>query len=1510
MAASGNHRAKNAPKKGAGAGATAQELPDSKAVKKSASSKQVSSAASTGGAGGAFESRVQAHRLLAMCTRSTSCGGIPDGFRVVSIKFQTRVFGNNTDDLYCAIEDGYGGQGSVRLQMKRTLRASAKDEAFKEAVGLAWLDFKSSTFRPGQDFFNVIYNVASTAKMNGAMELAREAVRSTSASTWLTKATADNFSNVGRRSALEAIRTVVDEYNRSSVSDEELFRFMQHVQFLHEDLDTDETVVAKALQDKIDVVTRVDGRLSLPPAAVWAKLIAACVDLNSNAGEVDASNLGAIIGADLEYRFKSFSLRLSLATPQASAATAAVVSSISPAPQVAIALPSAGGTASLGAAGDIVPAGRDASADKLITRMLDHVGELIRACRFSDAKAELDRIRRDTEGHTLDAHQEARWYSMHGTCLWTIDDNEAAAADAFIKAADLYDDDDKLAAARVRGLLLKGLVLDALTAGEETRERFPDSLAVWVAWSNARISGGEAVQLADIPQAHLDKSVAYQMVAVSLDKCGRTTDALEAALEGLKQSDASFFIREAALRYALALAASSPVNVAYRVAAPSTLAILRRAVEELAPRDVKLWSAQVPEALTAAARHLAYAHLLLGEPTTALAVIEEARKYPVEASALVRPRIEALRELNRASEALDYGEPLLTTMPIDALVSFAQTAANEDDVDRLALAAQVGGQRVAEDESGRLEETLKVMTGEVLLRQGKAAEVAAQVAGVLQTDSVPLLVLGARALLQIKDVESAKKFVDKAVAVTDASEDAANQYLVAQLMMQFKRYAEAAARYERLLPTGGLSELHTNLLVCYMRTGFRAKARDLLASFPENWRKDRVARHLAMELGQQVGDWHLLQSVVSAQLEDEGHLAKSWLFALMVTAYQAQDALNQLVSEIPQALQGTVAELTQVASAELQHKQLEKGSTRLYRMWRMNMGSIDASAALHAAIAFAPDRIQRLHVAPDVVAMGTSVLITDATGAARWKTIDPADIANLPTTEEFLTPDSPEALALLGKKVGDAFTVRSRFGAEYDFTVQAIQTAYWRVLNHANEALQSPIAPSEHLASVQIPPNNDGEPDVSAVVRQLEQREADANRRFKLYQEQSITLGMLARVLGSDVIDIVRGWPDDGPLLRVGGGEIEERKAALRNLESGKRLVVDLSALTELALVEHLHLLSVAKERPLVTSATRNAVLQKLASSRILQPAGFAFSRGGKVGFTEYTSESRAREEAFLRGILDAIERHCEVVPAYGPTSLPEHLPKLAALVSHEDHAVLMSALERDAMLLTLDLRLRTLAVLFQVPTCWPQVFLMHTIGAALSLRDYSVAVLTMFLRRRDFISLNVHDLLVLVDQGEIWLTSGVNRLREQLAMESSDFGKAWKVLQDFLARVYGRGQCEFGVVLELFSYLLEPLLRHPHCPDNFGRYAAEQLADLMDSKHGQYVDRLLEFSELTKARLKGKAEDVTVRAKVLYCSAPPVLLHGLGTGDNPLADLTRPAATEPTHDEPETTLNRTTEEE
>ena len=66
-------------------------------------------------------------------------------------------------------------------------------------------------------------------------------------------------------------------------------------------------------------------------------------------------------------------------------------------------------------------------------------------------------------------------------CLWLSKDDTKEASRLFAKAYDLYPNDPKMAAARIRGLMLAGDNEAARNAGQEESERFPLSPHVWVA---------------------------------------------------------------------------------------------------------------------------------------------------------------------------------------------------------------------------------------------------------------------------------------------------------------------------------------------------------------------------------------------------------------------------------------------------------------------------------------------------------------------------------------------------------------------------------------------------------------------------------------------------------------------------------------------------------------------------------------------------------------------------------------------------------------------------------------------------------------------------------------------------------------------------------------------------------------------------------------------------------------------------------------------------------------------
>ncbi|RJG09039.1 tetratricopeptide repeat protein [Pseudomonas cavernicola] len=1454
------------------------------AEKKRGLQKKVSSPKATGARGVSFEHRVQAVRLLAMCAEMP-CVGVPDNFTIVKLTFQGRVHEHNTDDLVLTIAAPNGDTGTLRMQMKRALTPTTKNGTFEEAIGLAWLDFKQPTFRRGLDTNLIVYQSASAKSMDPAVEVSSMASSSSDAASWEKKVHAEGFSNERNREAYAAIKAAAELFNKAPVTLEELHQFVVHLKFVHHDLDSDSTNEV-ALQKQILALANVPNS---DTGHVWAHLVQACAELNGLGGDVDLATVGRHIGVQLSTQFHTFrvmrkhqqSVQLGLAvhsTEGQGLATPAVGPFLVPGAAARHQEPSYP---------DAVPAARPSSLNKLVSRHLDSINDLLKVYRYSDAMAQLKMLGQDMKD--FDDYQRALWYLLRGMCRWHMDDDATGAADDFIKSATLCDDEDKLAAARIRGHMLKNEVAEAVAAGKEALDRFPDSLVVWVSATNARILNGDKLTQADIPKEHAHQALAWQVVATSQERAGDLAGAFETAKVALTMEEASFFTKEAFLRYALQLAMQNNLNIGFRMLPPEQRAVLHEATAAFADRSKSLWPVQNLRVAAAALTHLGYAYLLTERPQEALALIEEARALGAASDeSLFRVEIEALCDLDRPQEALIRVEASLPQLPDDGLLAYAQAAVLARNLEKLDAAWAEGQRRTASPDAERLNRTLRVMRWDLLLRDGRSEELRVEVtvAGVTPAStSITDLVFAARAhRVPGGDKKLAKQYIDRVAELSIDSPEQGETYLGAQLLFHSERYAEAAALYARILPANSFSELHTDLLFCYLRTGQRAKARELLRTMEPAWKLSQDARHMALELSQVAGDWSMVATLAEDEMTADPKRATAWLLRILAAASTEQSNLDTVIGEAPEELLGSVREMAQLASAEIRHGHVMKGLRRLYKAKRTHMGDTEA-AALHLTSVLLTDLpLKELEDVPEVVGPGTSVVLTDAQGGQRRLTIDPDGIEGLPATEEFVSPDAPEAKRLFGLHLNDSIKVEDHFGETKTYRVAQLYSSHRRLIEASHNSINTALSPTKYMTALSLPTAEDGAPDLTLIRRQLEKRVEFATQTLDLYKQHPAPLGIIAQRLGCDVIDLVRGWSSNGPKLEVGTGWSQNHDALQELLKTEAVWVVDLTMLTELATLGHLEVL---KHLPkvLVSSATRDAVARKLEESSMFRESGTMFSHEGHLGFRENTKEDWHREREFLQTISKATQDHCIIMPAYGPEVVEPNLFRMNKVLSTEEYSTLLLCLEQKASLLTLDDRFQKVAFLFGVRSVWPQELLFY-MAANEKIRplDYSLSVLKMLFWRRTFVSLSVQELTAMMDQGNSWLTIGVNSLRDYLCDPTVQFGSAALVVLNFIGWLYRRGNCELGVVLELVEYLVEPLLRHNSCPAEWIYSSTVYLCWALgftreDAAECRYV---AQFVLRAAARTKHPMKSVAVKATVLYGTVIPWFVAGVLEDEDP----------------------------
>jgi tetratricopeptide (TPR) repeat protein len=1136
-----------------------------------------------------------------------------------------------------------------------------------------------------------------------------------------------------------------------------------------------------------------------------------------------------------------------------------------------------------------LPGSRPESVDKFISSQLDGVNELLKACRFRDASDDLNRLGSNLE--LFDAHQKARWYLQRGLCNWHLEDGKSASGD-FLKSAELYPGDEKMAAAGVRGFLLRDDVAAAVTAGAKAWERFPSSVHVWLAYANGRMLNGENLTLADAPVAMRGNCDVLQLLAWARKQAGDLSGAIELSGRALDISDAGFFVRRTALGLALEAAQSDTIKCAFGLVPADQLEAVERAVAHLNPRKERVWNIQSPEALADTLVHLGYAYIILDRAKDALELVDEARHAGALSPRLMRVALDAYRRLDHIDDLLSNGRDWLGSLEEEALVLVAEVASDAGDVALVSAAAEASKKvPLSEPETPNLMIAMKWMA--LWRSKGGRSQAIDEVkaANLGSSASLPLICGGARILHLAGEEAECEVAVSRAVGLVNESSPGPVVLLLADLLFAVGKYLQAAKYYEQFAVKGQQSGLHSRLLACYVRGGARRKARELLQSLPGDWAADDEVRGLALELGQIAADWDFLVPLAQVQCERSPKGAGGWLLRLVVDLKtRKMHRFHQTLDSLPDELEGSHRQITQLASLELKYDRKVSGMKRLYRLFRRNMDDLEAASGYFIGIVAGPGDLPNMEEELPAITDGSAVQLEDEYGGKVTVSIDPKDAAPVPARDGFYAADSFDIGALLGMAAGSIVELPGPFNTKRKYLVKGITSVYRQLLHVAQGKFQTSMSGEGVIASLPITKTEQGA-DFSHMHAMLKRQTEHSKQALDTYVNGPLTLGILAQLLGRSVVDVVSGWPSEDAPLFVCSGTQEERQAADQQLEREQAAyVVDAATIAELVWLGCQAALSVL---PQVYCSTKTLeVLEvRLEEAQTERSGGQVFDDGGVMRYVEFTDKDRERRIAYCQALVEAVRTHCEVVPAYGPEVLSAELQNAEDVLANEEYSTLLLVAERDATLLTIDGRLAQFAVAaFGGKTVWPQVLLRRAAQKGLiAPTAYSMAVVREFVSNRNFVSLAAYDLVMMCLQGAYFLRMGLQHFKDYLTSPSTELGSAVTVAFEFL-QLQVAHRTQFKAFLELFGHIVEAVLRHPGCDAQAFVHQAEEFArDIALTAAGPdspypplstirrrrfeilskaLQDALISAGELAARPVRRRA----IKLKTLMCMSPPWL--------------------------------------
>ncbi len=989
-----------------------------------------------------------------------------------------------------------------------------------------------------------------------------------------------------------------------------------------------------------------------------------------------------------------------------------------------------------------IPDARTNSLNKLVDTHLDAVKQLLVAGKFEDALKSLSTLGENADA--FDEHQKARWYTQRGHCYWHQSELNRAASD-FETAWKLTPDEDKAVSNHATGQLLIGNVEEAASIITEAKGRFPASTAVFSVWAQVVDRQGRNIRHPrDVPpEMRKDPDVLTVLGWIAAHH-GSHKEA--ARLAKLAIDAGSIGYQQTSLRL-LALvnqAAENGVLASLSLIPNDLKSQLKAAISNFLPFEEVIWQRQDHATTAQTVACLGYALLMTGRASEAADLLREGvKRYPKD-SQVARVYLESLRKTGAGvDKALEFGRGCVDILDEQARMMVAEMAATRADFDTLTRISESFG----DDDDEALRDELQAFAWMATANSGKGDELNAELTleAVTSMKSVAAKVVALNVAFAL-DLPWTGQAVEEMVSSIDAKSSMGEVLMVAQACLAVAMYDKTVALLQGRLPSKGISDPHKVLFEALIKSGARKKAQQMLEAFPASAMDDPEIRALAVDLANAANDWKQLLKLSDLQLRAHPNRAEAWAYraAVLFRQKNTSDLRALLKRDIPLNLKGSVPAHAQLARFEIELGDRKRGLKRLYRMFRGALGDTKAATAYFANILL----LNSQDAAPPKAACvgeATAITIVNGRGESRVVVIDPDGLGETTPAPQFIDTKNDLYKRFDSKQLNDIVLLPSGLGFEDEYRIEDIDSAYRHLARLADEVNRKSVAQNGSIFSIHTPMKDDGEMDFTDVLKVLTARTTHVNEMFDMYAKGPLTLGMLGKLIGVSAMVVAGDWPDaPKQKMYVCQGTVAERAAAESLLASRpKSLVLDLTALNELVANNMEPALRLAETVYISTSAVE-ALDELILSAQTETARGHMREEGGRIAVVEYGENYHQERMDYLRKLRKCVDDFCEVVPAWGNEELPENFPEIGPHLGEDSYDALLLCLEHDALLLTVDGRLREIAMaLGNINGIWPQVFCNVALVHELCSEDaYRAFVIWSIARRRTHTALSAQEFL------------------------------------------------------------------------------------------------------------------------------------------------------------------------
>lgn len=982
------------------------------------------------------------------------------------------------------------------------------------------------------------------------------------------------------------------------------------------------------------------------------------------------------------------------------------------------------------------PQSRGDEFNKLVAKQIDLARDKIRQGRFAEARDILASVK--DEALSADNFTKFRWHTNEGACLLS-EDRETEAAEQYFKAFEYAPKEEKALANRARALLLLKRFQDGLDACEAGFAVYPNSPILWALKLNARQLLKHEHPDADLPDAVAGTSDVLYVLSHIGQQQGKHEEAYKLALSQYEIDKTSIESKRSVLISALSWATEDQVRAHYQHLSSEQLAALKTAISFLEPIEDTVEAIQWLTVLHEITSNAAAALHILGQDERVQSLVQRGLRHLPTAEGLLRLRIKWLDQHDDVTGIRQLTDQHLDVLTTDVLITLAEVSANRGDND---WHGEVQRRLSTHALSESQKQDLYALSVYSVWNAGRREEAIRLASERLATEPYSPLLAGvlARMLKASGKDNDAQKWAQHFSSLAKRSEASPLIVQAADLQYDWENYFEAADLYGRLVNTPSDDYITRRYLVSLIESNQREKARRIMASFNGAVRAASSIRRIEARLARQSGDWVRLHELLKTELEtaprDSG-VAVGYVGALH--RLQKTEEVKAYLASDPTFDRTRPENEFEFAKYQSQYGFTLEAMMRLYRVFRQNPNDARIAGFFLGTLLLSDDIGEKLVV--DTVVPGTAVHLTNANDS-RWVALEVTGLPRTTSWPEVLNVGSPQALALIDKKVSDKVVVDNGM-AKVEFQVTGIEHILIFASRKAHEVIAATAIPAGPLWSVRVIKDS-GELDIEPIRAALVARSQYVNNLIKTYEERRFPVCRLSEALGTDPVTLLLEWPYKHAELFVSLGTVEEREYGREVLRKGDiRCVLDLMTLTELVRWGVFDKACQVLGKPLVPQTLKEQLLGILQFVEKPKPQANMREENGQLILSDIPEAYFAERKELLLRLLDAINQKCELVPAFGPAKQTKILRLLPQILDSATLDAVYLALEHKAFLLSEDALLRMVAEKAGVSAAMGiQPLLMKLRDDGLLKRnDYSRIVLSKLSLGHDFVSVDAHDL-------------------------------------------------------------------------------------------------------------------------------------------------------------------------